>query len=177
MPRKFEEIVEDLETAGADEDAIAELKEAYAGSPLRKERDTLKTKAEGLEEELGKLKPAVWGSTFKELGLSVKPDAVNLPDDLDPADTQAVKEWAIDKGLLAAPEGGEGGEGSEEEKEHQAGMEKIAAASNGAKPTTGGKITPDDFKNWPREKRLELRSTDPDKFLALKRGESVTALV
>lgn len=61
------------------------------------------------------------------------------------------------------------------ELEEQDGLDRIAAASKGATPTSVASVTPATYADWPRDKRLAFRQRHPDLVGALERGESVKA--
>ena len=91
--RKFEDILAEMREQGLDESYADELSKAWQASPLRQAAETAAERAR-------KAETALLRSTFKELGISVKPDHLRLPDDLDPTDSDRIKAFAVDAGLL-----------------------------------------------------------------------------
>ena len=166
MPNRFDALLEEMENEGVlDPDWIERLREASAGSPLRKERDAAETKARQLEEENRALKSKLGNQVFTEVGIKVKPDLLNLPEDLDITDTEAVRAWAVDQGLAERRPDVD----PDEMDEHTT----INNASGGTEGVDTGILTPDKVSDWPTDKLLRLRESNPKAFEALKRGEEV----
>lgn len=122
---KFEDLIAEMEEAGVDPAFIDKAKEAFAASPLRKELADTKAEVAAAIERAQKAESGLLTTTFKELGITAKPTAFNLPDDLDRLDPEAVRGWAVDQGLIAAPE-------ANATDENLDALDRIAAASVGA---------------------------------------------
>lgn len=101
---KFEDLIAEMEDAGVDSAVIDKAKEAFAASPLRKELADSKAEVAAAIERATKAETGLLSSTFKELGITAKPTAFNLPADLDRMDPEAVRGWAVDQGLIEPPQ-------------------------------------------------------------------------
>lgn len=169
MPDDFDVLVDELADAGLDDSYIDRLKK-WSGSPLRKERNDALQKATALEERLAKAEAKTLESTFTNLGITVKPTALRLPDDLDVLDEAKVREWAVEQGLAEPPP-------PDTPDDEAAAHERVVAAGTGAaggtKPQT---IAPDDVEEWSMDKRIAFKEKHPEAFEALKRGESVSGV-
>lgn len=169
MPDDFDVLVDELADAGLDESYIDRLKK-WSGSPLRKERNEALQKVTALEERLAKAEAKTLESTFSNLGITVKPSALRLPDDLDVLDEDKVREWAVEQGLAEPPPP----DTPEEEAEAH---ERVVAAGAGAAGTTpASTIKPEDTEEWSMEKRVAFKQQHPEAFEALKRGEPVSGI-
>lgn len=103
MPeRKYEEILQELEDAGVSSNHIAEL-QRFNGSALRQERDQAKKDAEDAVTQAQRYRSFALTGQFEKLGVKVKPDALNIPTDLDPLDDEKVRDWAVGMGLAEPP--------------------------------------------------------------------------
>jgi len=103
MANAFDDLLQELADAGVQDDYIERLRAASAGSPLRKERDEARQQAEQALADANRFKTAALRSVFKDIGVAVKPDALNIPPDLDPLDADKVREWAVGMGLAEPP--------------------------------------------------------------------------
>lgn len=137
MPRKFEEILSEMTELGLSDEVVDELTQAWAASPLRKERDEAVKNAEAALEQAKRYQQVVAGQRFKDLGIKIRPEALRTPDDLDWADDAKVREWATTAGLIEGPSAPEPGD------EAAAAHDRIAAASSGA---TAAPSKDDDFQ-------------------------------
>lgn len=99
-PRKFEEIVAEYEAEGLD---VEELRSAWEASPLRRERDELKAQAQAAIEDAKRYKSVVATQRLKDLGVTIKPDALRYPDDLDWVDEDKVRSWFQESGIVPPP--------------------------------------------------------------------------
>lgn len=97
----FDDLMSEVLEATGDETIVSRIKEATAASPLRKERDEWKTKAEQIAEEAKGLKDAVLQGTFKQAGIGINPAALAIPADLDFKSAEAVRAWGESMGLVA----------------------------------------------------------------------------
>lgn len=124
----FDDLLAELRDAGVQDNYIDRLKAASDGSPLRKERDEWKTKAETAMQEAQRYRTATIGGFLTQLGFAGNPDALNIPAELEP-NRDAVTGWAVEMGLVAKPEP------SPEEQARaaeEAGHERVVAATAGA---------------------------------------------
>jgi hypothetical protein len=85
--------------------------------------------------------------------------------DGDPT-TDAVLAQAREYGLIAAPE-------PLVPQDDRDSMERINRATSDAEPAVAGQVRPQDLADWPMDRLMRLRKTNPDQFEALKRGETV----
>lgn len=100
----FDDLMAEVLDATGDETIVNRIKEATAASPLRKERDDWKSKAEQAAQEAAELRGAVMSSTFTQAGIKVAPQALNIPADLDYKNAEAVRAWGEQMGLVAPQE-------------------------------------------------------------------------
>lgn len=162
----FEQLLEEMADAGVDESWIGRLEAASAGSPLRQEIRDLKAERDSLRERTEALTGSVRQQTFKEAGITMNPDLLKLPDDLDVTDVEAVKAWGIEQKLLEPQPSV-----SSEELE---GQDAITNAGAGAAAVEGGgKLTPAIVAEWPMDRKTKFMQANPDAWEALKRGEEV----
>lgn len=164
-PRKFEEIADEYEAEGLD---VTELRAAWDASPLRRERDEIKAQAEATLERANTYRSRLLAHEFSALGIKAKPDALKIPDDLD-LDSDKVREWAVNSGLIDAPEP------DPEPDEGVEGHARVTAAAQGA-PARGGVISPDDAAEWDQAKWKRFETSHPVEAEALSRGEQVKGL-
>lgn len=152
----FDDLLNEARDAGVQESWIERIKAASDGSPLRQENKTLKDENSVLKGENGKYRQGALGSTLNTLGFQGNPEALRVPDDLDPFDRKAVTEWAVGMQLVPQPEP------SAEERQQAAELaahDRIAAATTGATNQT-----PDDAR------RAEvLAAKTPEEFERLAR--------
>jgi len=124
MPNAFDDLMAEAADAGVDSEWIDKVKKASAGSPLRQELESERAARKALEENAAKYRDAALNSQFAQLGIKVKPDALKVPEDLDPLDGDKVRDWAVTMGLAEAPQA--------VTPQEQAAHERIANASAGA---------------------------------------------
>jgi hypothetical protein len=165
---KPDEALQLLRDAEVDPEVITALE----GSTLRKEITDLTKERDGLLLQVGKHRDSTLAAKFEALGIKVKPDALKIPDDLDPLDHTKVTEWAVGMGLIDQPAL------SAEEQEladDLAAQERIAAAGAGAPPGpgAGAVLTPEAVAEWPMDKTVRFKQQFPAEFEAIKRGEPV----
>lgn len=140
----FDDLLEEARLAGVQDDWLDRLRKASDGSPLRQENKTLKEQYEQATQEVQRYRKATIGQFLAAQGFQGKPDALNIPADIDPLDQQKVQEWAVDMGLIAPPPP------STEEEQRQAELqahERVDNAAAGAQPIPAG-------QNAAREKAL-----------------------
>lgn len=99
MPNAFETLMQEARDAGVDPQWIERVEQASAGSPLRKEKDQLAEQLKSATEQANRYRGAALNTQFTNLGIKVKPDALKIPDDLDPLDDEGVRNWAVGMGL------------------------------------------------------------------------------
>lgn len=104
MPNEYERILEELREAGVQSSYVDELEKMLSASPIRKERDEFKQKAEAALADVQRFRTAALGATFKEARIKGSPDAYNIPADLDVLDVDAVQAWAVSAGVADPPE-------------------------------------------------------------------------
>lgn len=124
MP-KFEDLIAEMEEAGVDPAFIERTRETFEASPLRKELREAKDAAQAAIDRATKAESVALTGTFKELGITAKPTAFALPENLDRTDRDAVQAWAVEQGLIEPPAPAVPGEQLDA-------MDRIAAASTGA---------------------------------------------
>lgn len=127
----FDDLMQEARDAGVQESWLDRIKAATDGSPLRKERDDWKAKAEQLSEQVGKFRSGTLGQQLVALGFKGNPDALKVPDDLDPFDADKVTEWAVGMNLVPKPEP------SEDERQHAA---DLAAHDRMTQAAAGGEL-------------------------------------
>lgn len=131
MPNEYERVLEELRDAGVQSSYIDELEKMLSASPIRKERDEFKQKAEAALADVQRFRTAALGATFKEANIKGKPDAYNIPADLDVLDVDAVKTWAIEAGVADPPP-------PAVTPEQQQQLEQLAEAASGSAPAPSG---------------------------------------
>lgn len=99
----FDDLLQEARDAGVDPDWLERFEKASAGSPLRQEKKQLETQLQEITSQAQRYRTAALGSQFQQLGIKVKPDALNIPTDLDPLDNEAVQTWAVGMGLADPP--------------------------------------------------------------------------
>lgn len=97
---KFDDLIQQARDAGVDESWLEQLQDA---SPLRKDNRELEEKLGKAIEREGKYRGAALRGQFNRLGIKIKPDALNIPGELDATDDDAVQAWAVDMGLAEPP--------------------------------------------------------------------------
>lgn len=170
MPNPFDDWLNDLAERGLDAEDVETGRQLMAASPIRKERDEWKSKAEAF-------RTAALRSTFRDVGIKFSPDVLRIPDDLEP-DADKVREWAVRGGLIEAPAPSPEQQAAEEELESDLdASDRVAAAHAGAAPSHSGVITPDDAAAWSAGKFKEFEQKHPREADALARGEVVAGIV
>lgn len=125
----FDDLMNEGIDAGIQEDWINRVRAASDGSPLRQEIKTLKDERDGLREQVGKFRTGTLGSHLAALGFKGNPDALKVPDDLDPFDQEKVSEWAIGMNLVQPPEPSDA---EREQAAEHAAHDRMAQAAAGA---------------------------------------------
>lgn len=128
MPSEFENQVNDLLESGSISEEQAQA--LLDGSRLRQEVNDREQRLAAVEAENQKLRQSVLRSTFEKAGVTADPSVISLPTDLNTEDPDAVRTWAIDKGLIAAPPDTARGE--------LVTHDRIAAAASGAEDLSAG---------------------------------------
>lgn len=85
-----------------DDDTAAALRAAAASAPsgLREAEKRAAKRATELEAENKALRQGLLGTQLKELGVTLSPSVLAIPDDLSPTSPDKVKEWALASGLI-----------------------------------------------------------------------------
>lgn len=169
MPNDFDQLLAEYED-DLDPEFVDRLKKATAGSPLRKERDTEKQRADKAEERAKQLEGTVLKATFGQLGIKTDPAVLRLPDDLDVLDAKAIQEWAVTSNLIDPPEP------TEEEQRLAADLatdNEVARAGAGAQAAASGVISPATVADWSSERWARFAKQHPDAAEQLRRGEEV----
>lgn len=165
----FDEWLEGLIERGLDPDDAEEGRQLMAASPVRKERDDALASAKRYRDIALK-------GVFKDAGIQQSPEVLRIPDDLDVADVDKVKEWAVKANLIEAPQPTAEELAAQEQLTNDlAASDRVAAAAAGGS-ASAAVLTPETFASWPREKRLHLRDSNPEAFESLKRGEPVPGI-
>lgn len=128
MPNDFDALIGELEEAGLDESYIDRLRSVTAASPIRKERDAYKADAIAALDRAQRAEAKALAASFRDMGITMKPSALRLPDDLDVTDDDKLRAWATDAGLIAAVQSVDQSMSNEERQAHA----NVAAASAGA---------------------------------------------
>lgn len=128
MSDKFKQLFEEARANGVDPDWVDRFETSFEASGLRKDLNTTKEENRALRETAKSLRTGLLKDRFTKFGITVSPDILNIPEDLNPTDEDTVKDWAVNMGLLANTP-------STPEPE-RATHDKIAAASNeGGQPS------------------------------------------
>lgn len=130
MSDKFKQLFEEARANGVDSEWVDRFETSFEASGLRKDLNTTKEENRALRETAKTLRTGLLKDRFTKFGITVSPEILNIPDDLNPADEGTVKDWAESMGLLAktptTPE------------PERATHDRIAAASNeGGQPSIG----------------------------------------
>lgn len=103
MPSTFDDLLQEARDAGVDADWLDRFEKASSGSPLRQEKKQLEAELQQRTDEAQRYRTFALTGQFEKLGVKVKPDALNIPGDLDPLDDEKVREWAVGMGLAEPP--------------------------------------------------------------------------
>lgn len=99
----FDDLLQEARDAGVDSDWLERFEKASAGSPLRQEKKALQDQLEQATTQAQRYRSFALTGQFEKLGVKVKPDALNIPTDLDPLDDEKVRDWAVGMGLAEPP--------------------------------------------------------------------------
>ncbi len=141
MADKFKSLFEEARDSGVDPDWIDKLESTFEASGLRKDNLTIKEENRLLRERTQSLQSGLLRDRFTKLGITVNPEFIKVPDDLDPANEDGVKDWAVKAGLIA--------DTPTTPPESRATHDRIAAASNEGNVSTGPSIS--DIQNLPED--------------------------
>lgn len=100
MADRFSELFEEARDSGVDPNWLEKLQTTFEASPLRAEIKASKEEAKRLREEAQTLRQGLLKDRFSGLGIKLNPSVLNIPDDLNPADVENVKTWAVSMGLI-----------------------------------------------------------------------------
>lgn len=129
MSDRFDALMEELEGRGLSKADADRIREATKASPIRKERDDAVAAQKAAEERAAKAEGRVRAGVFKELGIKVNPNALSVPETVDFENTESVKKWAGEMGLIeVAP--AEGQQNTAPEVKNA--IEAVQTASQGA---------------------------------------------
>lgn len=105
MSDKFDQLFEDARNSGEIPDAWLERFEAASSaSGLRKDLKEATDKYRDLMTQNSTMRTGLLGDRFKSLGITISPQVLNIPEDLDPTDEDKVTTWAQEMGLVAKTE-------------------------------------------------------------------------
>lgn len=141
MADKFTELFEEARNSGLPDDWVDRFQTTFEASGLRKDNLSIKEENRLLREQKQVLQAGLLRDRFNKLGITINPDYIKVPDDLDPANEEGVQEWAVKAGLITQTE-------TTEPAERQT-HDRIAAASNEGTQTTVPSIS--DLQNLPEE--------------------------
>ncbi len=104
MADKFKALFEKARDSGVDPEWIDELETTFEASGLRKDNLSIKEENRLLRERTQNLQAGLLRDRFTKLGITINPDYIKVPDDLDPANEEGVQEWAVKAGLITQQE-------------------------------------------------------------------------
>lgn len=168
---RFEKLLETLKNDyEVDQDVVDEISSLWDASPIRKERDDYKKRAETAEEKAGKYATAAVKSVLKDKGVTINPSLLRFPDDLDLTDEAAVEKFLVDAGLAEAK--------SEADVAEQQAHENIDRAVTGASATATTRINADlleelDTTTEGKARIRRFQQNHPDEWQRLLKGEEV----
>jgi hypothetical protein len=122
MADKFTELFEEARNSGLPDDWVDRFQTTFEASGLRKDNLSIKEENRLLREQKQSLQAGLLRDRFSKLGITINPDYIKVPDDLDPANEEGVQEWAVKAGLITQQETTPSAE--------RATHDRIAAASN-----------------------------------------------
>ncbi len=128
MADKFTELFEEARNSGLPDDWVDRFQTTFEASGLRKDNLAIKEENTKLRERTQSLQAGLLRDRFTKLGITINPDYIKVPDDLDPANEEGVQEWAVKAGLITQQE--------TTTPESRQTHDRIAAASNEGNVTT-----------------------------------------
>lgn len=160
MADKFTELFEEARNSGLPDDWVDRFQNTFEASGLRKDNLAVKEENARLRERTQALQAGLLRDRFTKLGITINPDYIKVPDDLDPANEEGVQEWAVKAGLITQQE-------TTPPAERQT-HDRIAAASNEGNVS----ITPtiEDISNLPED---EFWKVAAQREAAIKAGKVV----
>lgn len=168
---KFDDLLSDLiESDDLSEDIATRIREASAGSPLRKEIGDWKQRAEAAELKAQGFRDGAIKAQFAKHDLKLNPKALALPDDLDVTDDKAVKDWLVEAGAI------EDTENAEIDAELDQHDRTAQAAQTGKTARTTGVLTPADIKPWAPDKWMRFEKEHPEAAEELLQGREVRGI-
>lgn len=165
MPDDKKDLLDELAEMGLDAEIIDRIKNWNDASPLRRAAKSHEKRAETAEQELSKYRSMVIKTAFKEAGIGINPDLLQLPSDLDFTDSAAVTKWATDNGLKST-----GPSVDQEELESHEAMTELAS---GGDSQSSSVITPIQAAEWDINRSMKFAASHPDAWEQLKRGQEV----
>lgn len=101
MADKFEELFEEAMTSGkVDSEWLDRFRSNFEASPLRNEIKSLKEREKALREQATQYRNGLLQDKFSKLGITISPSILNIPEELNPADDDGFKDWAVKSGLV-----------------------------------------------------------------------------
>lgn len=104
MSDKFKQLFEEARNSGVDSEWVDRFENTFEASGLRKDNVTIKEENRLLRETATKLKSGLLKDRFEKIGITISPNVLNIPDDLDPSDPEKVQSWAEEMGLVTKQE-------------------------------------------------------------------------
>lgn len=159
------DLLEELAEMGLDEEIIDRIRDWNAASPLRKVANSASKRAEQAEAERDKYRAIAMNTAFQKAGIRVNPSLLNVPNDLDILNDEAMKKWAVDNGLVDNSP-------SVDEEEFEA-HDEINNLNAGGDPPSSSILTPLAVSEWPADRWIKFAKEHPEAAEQLKRGEEV----
>lgn len=103
MSDKFTELFTEAKAAGIDPEWLTRLEKSFEASGLRQDLKDTRDKYAAAMADNRTLRTGLLNGEFTKLGISIKPAALNIPDDLDASDPDKVSTWATEMGLYSPP--------------------------------------------------------------------------
>ena len=102
MSDKFKAMFEEAREAGLPDEWITKFESSFEASPLREENKATKDRMREIAETNTRLRNTLLSTQFKEFGVPYAPEALRIPDDLDPTNPEAVEGWLVQSGFAQA---------------------------------------------------------------------------
>lgn len=105
MSDKYSQLIQEARESGEIPDSWLErIESTYETSGLRTDLKATREAYQKTLDENRTLKSGVLASQFKSLGIGLNPKVLQIPDELDPTDSDKVSEWAQEMGLIPKQE-------------------------------------------------------------------------
>lgn len=142
MSDKYTQLIQEARESGEIPDSWLErIETTYEASGLRTDLKATREAYQKTLDENRTLRSGLLADRFKSIGITISPTVLNIPDTLDPTDTDKVSEWAQEMGLIPKQETTPPAE--------RATHDRIAAASNEGNATVIPSVS--DIQNLPEE--------------------------